>query len=59
MKRVNLRVLAENKTIKDTNLGLQAQIDVLITSQEDILAMKEQLAQLTALIAGTEMVAAK
>ena len=59
MKRVNLKVLAENKKIKDTNLGLQAQIDVLITSQDDILAMKEQLAQLTALIAGTEMVAAK
>ena len=59
MKRVNLKVLAENKTIKDTNLRLQAQIDVLITSQDDILAMKEQLAQLTALIAGTEMVAAK
>ena len=59
MKRVNLKVLAENKTIKDTNLRLQAQIDVLITSQDEILAMKEQLAQLTALIAGTEMVAAK
>ena len=59
MKRVNLKVLAENKKIKDTNLRLQAQIDVLITSQDDILAMKEQLAQLTALIAGTEMVAAK
>jgi hypothetical protein len=59
MKRVNLRVLAENKTIKDTNLRLQAQIDVLIASQDDILVMKEQLAQLTALIAGTEMVVAR
>ena len=58
-KRVNLKVPAENKTIKDTNLRLQAQIDVLIASQDDILVMKEQLAQLTALIAGTEMVAAK
>ena len=59
MKRVNLKVLAENKTIKDTNLRLQAQIDVLIASQDDILVMKEQLAQLTALIAGTEMVVAR
>jgi hypothetical protein len=59
MKRVNLKVLAENKTIKDTNLRLQAQIDVLIASQDDILVMKEQLAQLTALIAGTEMIVAR
>ena len=52
MKRVNLKVLAENK-------NLQAQIDVLIASQADMLVMKEQLAQLTALIAGSEMVAVK
>jgi hypothetical protein len=52
MKRVNLKVLAENR-------NLQAQINVLIASQSDMLVMKEQLAQLTALIAGSEMVAAK
>jgi hypothetical protein len=59
MKRVNLKVLAENKSIKDTNFKLQAQIDVLIAGQADMRVMKEQLAQLTALIAGSEMVAVK
>jgi hypothetical protein len=59
MKESNLQVLAENKLMKDTNLRLQAQIDDLKTDKVEMLAVKEQLAQLTALIAGSEMVAAK
>jgi hypothetical protein len=52
LQRDNLRGLAHNK-------NLQAQIDDLKTDKVEMLAMKEQLAQLTALIAGSEMVAAK
>lgn len=47
------------KSIKDTNLRLQAQIDGLKTDKAEMLAMKAQLAQLTALLAGTDLVAAK
>ena len=66
MKRVNLKVLAENKLMKESNLqvlaenkNLQAQIDDLKTDKVEMLAMQEQLAQLTALLAGTDLVAAK
>jgi hypothetical protein len=52
VQRDNLRVLAHNK-------NLQAQIDDLKTDKAEMLAMKVQLAQLTALIAGSEMVAVK
>jgi hypothetical protein len=59
MKRVNLKVLAENKMMKESNLRLQAQIDNLKTDKAEMLAMKVQLAQLAALLAGTNLVAAK
>ena len=66
MKRVNLKVLAENKSIKDTNLRLQAQIDDLKTDKAEVLALRTaneklqaQMDRINDLLTGVELVAAK
>ena len=40
MRESNLQVLAENKLIKDTNLRLQVQIDDLKTDKAEMLALR-------------------
>ena len=62
MKRDNLRLQAKINAIdsdKNELIALRAEVNALKTDQADMLVVKEQLAQLTALIAGSEMVAVK
>ncbi len=62
MKRDNLRLQAKvnaMRTNKDELLALRTEVDELKTDKAEMLAMKVQLAQLTALLAGTNLVAAK
>jgi len=62
MKRDNLRLQAKVNAIdsdKNELIALRAEVNALKTDQADMLVMKEQLAQLTVLIAGSEMVAVK
>jgi hypothetical protein len=62
MKRDNLRLQAKVNALrsdKEELLALRAEVEDLKTDKAEMLAMKAQLAQLTVLIAGTEMVASK
>jgi succinate dehydrogenase/fumarate reductase flavoprotein subunit len=62
MKRDNLRLQAKVNAIdsdKNELIALRAEVNALKTDQADMLVVKEQLARLTALIAGSEMVAVK
>ena len=62
MKRDNLRLQAKVNAIrsdKEELLALRAEVDDLKTDKAEMLTMKAQLAQLTALLAGTDLVAAK
>ena len=62
VQRDNLRLQAKVKAMgsdKEELLALRAEIDGLKTDRAEMLAMKAQLAQLTALLAGTDLVAEK
>jgi hypothetical protein len=66
MKRANLKVLAENKIIKDTNFRLQAQIDDLKTDKAEMLALhtankklQAQMDRINDLLTGVELVVAR
>jgi len=62
VQRDNLRLLAKVNAMSSDKaelLALRTEVDGLKKDKAEMLVMKEQLVQLTALIAGTEMVAAK